>query len=154
MKVGIGFVNKQNAPYAGQEATHQALQRGRITRSDLVLAFCSGKVDAEGFFRDIQSIVGADAPIVGGSAIGTITNAVISYAGAPAGVLIMQAEELHYSVAATGAVDVDEYQAGQTLVKQLGHNSDDARNAGDALLLLFYDSVKQPATQTSPLGDP
>jgi hypothetical protein len=73
MKVGIGYVNEQNAPYPGQEAAYQALQHGQTTRPDLVLAFCGGKVNAESFFRDIQSVVGANTPIVGGSAIGVIT---------------------------------------------------------------------------------
>lgn len=144
MKIGIGYHNGHNAMESGQAVMKQALQQGQITRADLVLAFCSGQIDAEGYFRGMRSVIGTEVPIVGGSAIGIITNEVIAYTGIPAGAVIVQAEKLRYALATTGAVDHDEYQAGQALANQLN------RQADDAFLLIFYDSIKHAATVSSP----
>jgi hypothetical protein len=144
MKIGIGYHNGHNATESGQAVMTQALEQGQITRADLVLAFCNGQIDAEDYFRGMQSVVGTETPIVGGSAIGIITNQVIAYTGAPAGAVVVQAEELRYALAAAEAVDRGEYRAGQALGTQL------APKTNDTFLLIFYDSIKHAATNTSP----
>jgi hypothetical protein len=144
MKVGIGYQNEKNAELSGRTLAETALKDGDITRPDLVLAFCHQQVDHDQFFQGIQTIIGANTPIIGGSAIGIITNTRLSYEGYPTGVLILQADTLRYKIAVAGALDQDERQAGKALAQQLAGNTD------DKLLLIFYDSIKIPATATTP----
>jgi len=144
MRVGIGFQNIGNARESGILCAEAALLDGKIDRPDLVIAFCSGLVVAEGFFEGLQSVLGAQTPIIGGSAIGIITQTDLSYEGHPAGIAILQSDTLHCSYKAVNELDKNELEAGKSLANLLSRRPD------DKMLLMFYDSVKTPATENSP----
>jgi len=144
MKVGIGYCNTKNSFEAGKTAAASAIGNGKIDTPGLVLAFCHNQVNAEDFFRGLRSAVGPDVPIVGGSAIGIITNSDLSYEGCPAGIAIMQSERLTFKAVCAGDLDRDEKQAGKRLAENLSPSTD------GKLLLIFYDSVKSPPTATTP----
>jgi len=91
MKVGTGFSNQSDSYNAGRSAAEQALQTGGINSAELVFAFCSNRTDPNLFFKGLQSVVGEQVPILGGSAIGIITNSELSYSGHPCGALAVQA---------------------------------------------------------------
>lgn len=143
MKVGIGYCTKRDAFDSGKTAASDAAHGGNLDRYDLVLAFCSGQLNHKEFFRGIEEIV-EDTPIIGGSAIGIITNDDLSYEGYPSGVAIFQFDNIKYQIAAVGDLNKDEKSAGQKLVKKL------SRTQEDKLLLMFYDSIKIPAFPISP----
>ncbi len=144
MNVGISYQNEQNAVLSGKTSAEAALRHGNIDRPDLVLAFCSGQLDPDEFFRGLQSVVGKQTPIIGGSAIGVLTNTELSYEGHPASIAILQSDVLRCAIAVAGALEKDEKQSGRALAEQL------TRQADDKLFLIFYDSIKIPATTTSP----
>ena len=144
MKVGISYQNEKNAVLSGKTSAEAALRHGKIDRPDLVLAFCSGQLDPDEFFQGLQSVLGKQPPIIGGSAIGVLTNTELSYEGYPASIAILQSDVLRCTIAVAGALDKDEKQAGRALADQL------TRQPDDKLLLMFYDSIKIPATKTSP----
>jgi len=143
MKVGIGYCNLQNAYESGKTTASDAVRSGNLNRHDLVLAFCSGQLDHNEFFRGIKKITDT-TPIIGGSAIGIITNDNLSYKDYPSGVAIFQFDDQKYQIAAVGDLDKDEKVAGRELTKKL------SRTQEDKLLLMFYDSIKVPASPTSP----
>ena len=143
MKVGIGYCNKQDAFDSGKTAASDAVRGGKIYKVDLVLAFCSGQLDHEEFLRGIKETVG-NRPVIGGSTIGIITNDDLSYKGYPSGVVIFQLDEIKYQIAAVGDLDKDERLAGCNLVEELTGTQE------DRLLLMFYDSIKVPASSASP----
>jgi hypothetical protein len=58
----------------GKKVAENAIKKGKIERPALVIAFCSGQVNHEEYFRGLQIVVGNQVPIIGGSAIGIITN--------------------------------------------------------------------------------
>lgn len=145
MKVGIGYGNHADALQLGTEITHQALQHGDIATPGLVLAFASGTLDATAFYTGIRSVVGDNVPIIGGSAIGIITNDHLCYDGATAGIAILEIDDTHVTIAAVSAVDQDEYQAGHRLAMDLATDT-----AASRLLLMFYDSIKAAPTPSSP----
>ena len=120
------------------------MRSGRIARPSLVLAFCKGQVDHTEYFRGIQAVVGSKVHIIGGSAIGIITNNCISYEGYPAGAAIVESETLRHKEGAAGDLDKNEKLAGQQLAEKLSDSID------GKLLLLFYDSIKNPPTETTP----
>lgn len=103
------------------------------------MAFCGGAVNHDEFFVGIQSVVGKEVPIIGGSALGIITNTFLSYEGHPAGVAILQSGSLKCAIATAGDLDKDEELAGKRIAEQLSSEKLD-----ESLLLLFYDSIKIP----------
>lgn len=144
MKIGIGVQNESNSELSGRRAAEAAIRNGHADRADLVLAFCGGQLDAFLFMKGVRSAVGDASLIIGGSAVGIISNSFLSYTDYPAGVAVIQSDSLHCRVAAVGDLDKDEKTAGIALARQLPHH------AKEKLLLLFYDSIKQSATETSP----
>jgi len=144
MKIGIGYSNQKDGFLSGLTVAKNAIEKGDIQRPDLVFAFCSGQVDHEEYFRGLQTVVGDQVPIIGGSAIGIITNDSLSYKGYPAGVFILESKTLRYKEAAAGNLDMNEKRAGQSLTNKLSPEQT------DKLLIMFYDSVKTPAKDNSP----
>ncbi len=144
MKVGIGWRNEKNAFLSGKNVAESAIENGALFRYDFVIAFCSGQLDHNEFFKGVQSVVGTEVPVIGGSAIGIITNDYLSYEGYPAGIAIIQSDNFQHKVAVAGNLDEDEKTAGNRLAEKL------ADELKGKLLLLFYDSVKIPATAEAP----
>lgn len=144
MKAGIGFCNDPNAIESGKRIAAQALSDGNIDKPDLVLAFSSGRLDAERFFEGLRTVVGPEVPIIGGSAVGIITNDELSYEGRPAGAAALKLDEVTRRFACANELDHDEYGAGRSLGEQLSDGME------GRLLLIFYDSVKTPPINGSP----
>ena len=143
MRVGIGYCNKREAFDSGKTAASDAVRGGAINKPHLALAFCSGQLDHQEFLRGVKDTIG-ETPIIGGSTIGIITNDDLSYKGHPSGVAIFQLDEIKSQIAAIGGLDKDEKMAGRNLIKELTTTQD------DKLLLMFYDSIKVPASPISP----
>jgi hypothetical protein len=144
MRVGIGWCNEKDSFSSGKRVARLAIQNGDIDRPDLVLSFCSGQNNADEFLGGLQSVLGGNTPIVGGSAIGIITNDYLSYEGSPTGVAIIQSAAIQQEIAVVGDLDKDEKTVGQKLGTQLSNGPE------GKLLLIFYDSIKTPPTDTSP----
>lgn len=144
MKVGIGYANQADAFASGVNIAKEALKNGNISDPDLVLAFCQGDLDHAKFLAGLTSIVGETVPVIGGSAIGIITNEALSYSGHPAGAAIFSSAHSTFNWAFADAIDKSEAAATTRLAKQI------AQTPNDKVLFVFYDSVKQPATEVSP----
>ena len=144
MKVGIGYDNQKNSISLGKKVANNAIKNGKIERPALVIAFCSGQVDHEEYFKGLQIVVGNQVPIIGGSAIGIITNESLSYEGYTAGVAIIESETIQFRVASADGLNKNEKLAGQKLAKKLSDSID------GRILLIFYDSIKNPPTETTP----
>jgi len=144
MKVGIGFCNEEDALLSGKKVAENAITKSKIDSPDFIFSFCSGQLDHDEFFRGLQSVVGNKVPIIGGSAIGVITNDYLSYEGYPAAAAVVQLDTLRLRVGAVDNLDRDERLAGIKLAKKL------AKEPEDSLLLIFYDSIKIPATDDIP----
>ncbi len=113
MNVGIGYGNTEDAYDLGRLVAAAALQDGAITAPDLLLAFISSQTDAQAFYQGLREVVGADTPIIGGSAIGVITNGQLSYEGWPAAVAAFRLSDGAIPYATAAAIDEGEYAAGQ-----------------------------------------
>lgn len=144
MKVGIGYYNAQDAFKCGKNVSEDAIRSGGIERPDLVLAFCHGLMDGHEFYKGIRSVVGDQVPIIGGSAVGVITNEKLSYTDRPAGLAIIESDRIRYKVTTAGDLNKNEKTTGANLAGELAGEQD------GKLLLVFYDSVKAPATDKTP----
>lgn len=149
MQAGIGYSNISFSKESGRQAVSHALQDAGLSgdeldASDLILAFCSTSLQAAEFYAGIRSCVDPRVPIVGGSAIGVITNQALSYSGYPAAVAVIKMGRIHTQLVAVTELYKDPQASGEQLAAQL-------TNPADATLqLLMYDSVKYPATPTQP----
>jgi hypothetical protein len=144
LKVGIGYDNQKNSISLGKKVAENAIKNGKIERPALVIAFCSGQVNHEEYFKGLQIVVGNQVPIIGGSAIGIITNESLSYEGHTAGAAIIESETIQLRVASADGLDKNEKLAGQKLAKKLSDS------INDRILLIFYDSIKNPPSETTP----
>jgi hypothetical protein len=144
MKVGTGYSNNPDAMMFGKVVAEKILSSGGPERPNLMMAFCSGNLIHEEYYDGLRSIFGHSIPIIGGPAIGIITNNIISYTGHPAGAVALQSDSLQCQVGSANRLDADEKDAVQRLVKQLKPGSD------DSLLLFFYDSIRKPAQAVAP----
>jgi hypothetical protein len=143
MKVGIGYSDSQKALDSGRTAASKAMQSGNIEKPALAIAFCSGQHDHEAFYQGIIEETG-NIPVIGGSTVGIITNNELSYNGYSSGAAVFQFEDIDCQIASVGALDEDEKSAGFRLANKLTTKPD------NKLLLMFYDSIKVPASANSP----
>ena len=144
MRIGIGYANEPDAYHSGIAIARKAVADGNISDPGFALAFCHGELDHQKFFEGLQSVLGKAVPIVGGSAIGIITNKELSYSGYPAGVAIISSDEMTFRTAYGEQLDNDEEGASRKAARQIVQGPD------DRVLLVFYDSIKIPATPLTP----
>jgi hypothetical protein len=142
----IGVVCKDGINTAAQagDMAREAMLSGNIDRADLVFAFCTYKTDPFEFVNGIREVAGSNVPIIGGSAIGLISNNFLSYTEFTSGIAIIQSDRLACRTAAVNDVDKDENDAGKRLAKEMVQRDD------DKVLIIFYDSIKTPPGVDSP----
>ncbi len=68
--------------------SEQALKYVNNKEPQIAFAFCGAGVDGTELLRRIISVLGRDIAVLGGSAVGIITNNTISYSGYPAGIVV------------------------------------------------------------------
>jgi len=144
MKIGTGFSNLADARDCGQQVAEQAAGDGVLQSPSIVMAFCGGALDPTEFFGGLRSGFGSQVPIVGGSAVGVITNEQLDYTGRSAAALAVQSDTLDFQWNAVDQLDADEKIAGVRLGRAL------AADTAAGFVLVFYDSVKIPAGPASP----
>jgi hypothetical protein len=144
MKVGVGFSKNKDAFSAGVEVAANAMRSREIDRADLVLAFRRGAPDHEEFYRGLRSIVGDHVPVIGGSAIGVITNHDLFYKEFASGAAVFNSDSLTHRIFCVDGLDDDEEKSGEILGDAL------SKEADGKLILLFYDSLKIPPTGNMP----
>ncbi len=144
MKVGIGYSNRKDGRRAGISAAKQAIESARIEDPCLALAFCVPELGEDDFFAGLREVLPDDSPVVGGSAIGVITNDVVCYKGYPAAVAVIEAGTLEKSCVCESGLKEDEEACGKRVAEKLGEF------LPAEVVFLFYDSMKVPGTSVSP----
>ncbi len=136
-KVGIGHSNQTDSFAAGKEASEAAISNGKIERSDFAMIFCGGKHDPQEFLNGVNAVI-PDCEKAGGTSFGIITDSFIGYDGFEVGVTIFSSDKIKFHVFAQGALNENEFQAGDELGKQISAAGIDDPQA----LWVFYDSSK------------
>ena len=78
--VGIGVSTNNRSIDAGRESASTAHKKMAGATPGWAMAFCGAQHDPEQILQGIRSELGS-VPIVGGSAVGTITNDTLGYTG-------------------------------------------------------------------------
>jgi hypothetical protein len=133
----IGTSKDPDSFEAAKEAARKAQEQ---SPSDMlpqwVLVFSGGRHDPEKIHSGIQSVFG-DIPVVGGAAVGMITNEVISYTGYECSIALFCGADTKPMILTAERLDKGEFDAGKRLGEQLKKNAEDDRS-----VILFYDSVR------------
>jgi hypothetical protein len=135
VKTGVSY--HTNSLEAGKQATKTAVEQLQ-GKQDIywAMAFFGGRHDPEAVFEGIRSVLG-QIPVIGGSAIGIITNDFLGYEGYECGVALFPSALSKPKILTVGNLNEDELLTGQALGVQLRNATED-----DDQVLLFYDSIR------------
>lgn len=139
-RAGVGYSESPDSGIAGTEAATAAMKRAGVEQADFVLLFSTAKHDQARILRSVRAVVGPAARIVGGGAVGVITNDRLGFEGCQVGVAVVTSRTLGVRTFVQGGLDAGEggeHEVGRALGAQL-------RSAGPegSSLLLMYESVK------------
>ena len=135
--VQVGMSQNPDPSQAGTEAARLAmagLQPGQT--AGWALAFCGGQHDPAAVWQGLQAQLG-QIPIIGGAAIGAVTNNTLSYTGFECAVAVFAAAIPRPTIVTVDDLGQGEIRAGQQLgarLREVAHNGD--------TVLLFYDSLR------------
>jgi len=138
MQVGVGYSENPDTVKAGVQAAQNALrQGGRDRPCDLLLLFATARHDARILRDAVASVVGASVPIVGGGAVGAITNDQFGYAGDQIVLAVLWLDEIQCQVIAEGGLLDDEESTGE----RVGRTMSALDVGATSPTMLFYDSI-------------
>jgi hypothetical protein len=129
---------------AAAEAASAALAHVGTQHCDLALMFSTSRHDPVGLRDGLRSVVGNEARLGGGHAMGIVTNDYLGYEGFEVGVAVLVAdsgEDIDLFI--EGPLPDREFEVGLMLGKEI--RSREYR--GDPNLFLMYDSVKELVTE-------
>ena len=138
-RAGVGFSERSSSREAGIEAARAAVDQGALSECDLVLMFATSKHDPVAFRDGVRVVVGPDARLFGGSAVGVITNDRMGYEGFQAGVAAIALGRVHADMFIEGDLPGNERAVGVALARHIV--AEGYREQPN--LLLFYDLVKR-----------
>ena len=136
---GLGFACESAGAHAGAQAV--ALARSQLdAEPGFALLFCGGKHDPDAVLQGARSVCG-QIPIVGGSAVGLISASKAMQTGFECGALLLAGALSPQTIVRVAGLDHDEHKTGHQLGVELRAHG----VTPDAVVLLFYDSVRNAA---------
>jgi hypothetical protein len=142
-RVGVGFSENPDSFLAGREAVCSALQQGELENPQLLMVFATSKHDETAFLAGLRAAAGEQARIVGGSAIGVLTNDQLGYDGYQTGVVAFESDAIQFDLFREPGIAENEEVVGEKLGRQIA-----AREfAGEPNILLMYDSMNHNGAQ-------
>ena len=140
MRVGVGYSDNPDTAAAGRQAVLEALeQAGQTGQCDLALLFSTARHDAHILRDAVASLVGSSVPIVGGGAVGTISNTRFGYAGDQIGLALFWLKGAQCNLVSEGDLTQGEEKTGERLGRKLAALG----TTPSSQLLLFYDSINR-----------
>lgn len=138
MKVGVGYSDNPDTGLAGREAAEAAL-RGAAGRGpcDLILLFATARHDTALLRAAVVSVLGDQALVVGGGAVGGISNERFGYVGDQAVLAAFWLEGADCRFFAEGGLEADETASGERLGRQFAAAGIKPHDP----VLLFYDAI-------------
>ena len=136
-KIGVGVSDNQGSAQAGEAAARMALVN-MTGGAGWALAFCGGRHDPQAFLDGVRRTADG-VKVVGGSAVGVITNSFLEYSGYEGGVALFPSSLPEPLVLQSSGLNQDEILSGEKLGELIGANAREGDSA-----LLFYDTVRAP----------
>jgi hypothetical protein len=138
MRVGVGYSDNPDTASAGTQAASEALRgSGRRDACDFVMLFSTARHDSDVLWSAVKRIVGESARIVGGGAVGVITNDRFGYAGDQIGIACFWLDGESVGIFSEGSLLDGEFEVGS----RLGRRLLEAGITPDSKIMLFYDAI-------------
>jgi hypothetical protein len=137
-RVGVGFRQIEDSFRAGQEAARAAMEQGRLSRCDLVLLFSTCQHQPQALVDGVRSVVGPQARLIGGGAVGAFTNDEMGYGGFEVAVACLSISADQFNLFRADGLADHEFEVGETLGAMLAAAGADA---AELPKVLFYDSI-------------
>ncbi|MDR1535024.1 MAG: FIST C-terminal domain-containing protein [Planctomycetota bacterium] len=139
MRAGVGFSDNPDTGTAGIEAGRAALaEAGGKGPCDLALLFSTARHDAAILREAVLSVIGNSALVVGGGAVGAMTNRRYGYGGDQVGLAVFRFEGAGCDIVSEGGLDSGEEETGRRLGSSLRRND----FGNESRSLLFYDAIR------------
>ena len=142
-RAGVGYSENASSYDAGVEAARGALA-GAGDRADIVLLFATSKHDPSALRDGVRSVVGSGPRLIGGSAVGTMTNTHLGYEGYQVGVAAISSDSVRIDMYVEQGLDV---RGEEAVGRALGRRIAEGTHPGESSLLLMYDMLKVPPTE-------
>jgi hypothetical protein len=138
MRVGVGFSDNPETVPAGRQAAAEAMARARRDGPcDFVWLFSTARHDPYALRRAVTEVVGDSVRIVGGGAVGAITNDRFGYAGDQIVLACVWLDGVTLNLVTEGGLLNDETEVGRKLGKSLAA----AGTKPETPVMLFYDAI-------------
>lgn len=148
-RAGTALVDAPGSRGAGAKAARSALDAAGLDAADLAFCFHHGRHDAAEVLAGVRAELGGRTRIVGGTAMGIITNAGVSYEGHEVGVAVLGGLPPASTVfaSASGLSRTSEQAVGRTLGGQLAAQAEE-----DLDVVLLYSSIRRGLTHAEGLA--
>lgn len=138
-RVGVGYSEESVSFEAGARAARQAHDRLDGRTCDVALLFTTSAHDSAEVARGVRSVIGAQARLMGGFAVGVITNDELGYDGHQVGIALFDLDGARVDLFQEGPLAGNEQAVGETLGRRIVETVRD----GERHTLLLYDSVNR-----------
>ena len=138
-RFGVGFSETADSIKAGVEAATLAMAEAGAGRCDLALLYSTSKHDPRQLRDGVRSVVGPKCRLIGGYSVGTITRDRLGYEGFQTGVAVMASDTIQVDMYIESGLADREREVGVALGRQVRSRA----YAGDANLIVMYDSIKR-----------
>jgi len=140
MRVGVGYSENPDTVKAGRQAADEALKgQPRERPCDLALLFSTVRHEPRLLRSTVASNLGPEVPILGGGAIGAITNEHFGYSGAQVVLAAIWLETARCEILTQDGLNKGEEKAGRKLGRKLAALGADKSSP----VLLFYDAINR-----------
>lgn len=136
-RVGVGQSVDSDSFNAGLMAARNAMQSASLEQIDLALVFATAKHRPTPLRDAIREVIGPRARIVGGNAVGIVTNNSLGYDGTEVGVALVSSDTARFQTYIARDLANNEVDTGERLGRQL--RLDESSSVSG--LLMFYDTV-------------
>jgi hypothetical protein len=138
MRVGVGYSDNPDTAAAGRQAALDAVEMtGRGDACDVVLLFSTARHDAAVLRDAVAGVVGSSVSIVGGGAVGAITNDRFGYAGDQIVMACFWLDGVRLDVISEGGLLESEEETG----RRLGLRLSESGTKPGTPVALFYDAI-------------
>jgi len=140
MRVGVGYSENPDTVKAGRQAADEALKGlPRDRPCDLALLFATVLHEPRLLRAAVASNLGPEVPIIGGGAVGAISNKNFGYSGAQVVLAAIWLETARCEILAQGGLHKGEEKAGRRLGRKMAGLGVQAASS----VLLFYDAINR-----------
>lgn len=137
-KAGTGYSENPKSYVAGVEAARAALKEANVYGCDLAIMYSTSKHDPAELRNGVRSVIGQEARLIGGYAMGTFTKDQLGYEGYQMAIAVLSSKSMQVDMFIEKGLPDNEYNVGVALGEEVKSKD----YVGTPNILLMYDSIR------------